>query len=140
MYQKILVAIDGSEHSKRALKQAVQLTKNLQTTSALTIFHVNQNVPVVDPTVSEEVNIEELINEEGGKILKLAEALLAGAEVKYTPRTVFGDPAEEITKAAKDYDLIIMGSRGLNAISEIVLGSVSHKVIKHATCPVLIVK
>ena len=140
MYQKILVAIDGSEHSKRALKQAVQLIKNLRTTSSLTILHVNQHVPVVDPTVSEEVNIDELLNEEGEKILKLAEALLSGAEVKYASKSVFGDPAAEITKAAKNHDLIIMGSRGLGAIGEIVLGSVSHKVIKHTTCPVLIVK
>ena len=53
-----------------------------------------------------------------------------------------GRPAEEIVRVAEDgrADLLVIGSRGLNALQELAIGSVSHKVIKHATCPVLVVK
>lgn len=140
MYKKILVAIDGSEHSKKAIREAVTLIENLKTACSLTILHVNQTVPIVDPAVSEEMDIEQMISEEGRRILTLAEAHLAGANVEFASKSVIGDPATEISKSALDHDLIIMGSRGLGAISEIVLGSVSHKVIKQSKCPVLIVK
>lgn len=140
MYQKILVAMDGSEHSKNALTKAVMLVKNLKSACTLTILHVNPTIPVVDPAVAEEIDIERLLSEEGQQIMKLAGALLAGAEVEFETIAVFGDPAKKICEAALEHDLIVMGSRGLGAISEIVLGSVSHKVIKQASCPVLIVK
>ena len=55
---------------------------------------------------------------------------------------LIGDPASEIIQHVKknDYDLLIMGSRGLNLLQEFVLGSVSHKVMKYVSIPVLIVK
>ncbi len=53
-----------------------------------------------------------------------------------------GNPSQEIIKYVKDHsiDQLVIGSRGLNTFQEMVLGSVSHKVVKHAKCPVTIVK
>ena len=53
-----------------------------------------------------------------------------------------GNPSQEIIKYvnAEEIDQLVIGSRGLNTFQEMVLGSVSHKVMKHVNCPVTIVK
>lgn len=50
-----------------------------------------------------------------------------------------GQPAEELLRAAKDADLVVVGSRGLGGFKRLMLGSVSDQVVHHATCPVLVV-
>jgi nucleotide-binding universal stress UspA family protein len=64
------------------------------------------------------------------------------AGVRYETKILHGEPGPEIVKYANEnkVDLIVLGSRGLNALQELVLGSVSHKVAKRAHCPVMIVK
>jgi nucleotide-binding universal stress UspA family protein len=52
---------------------------------------------------------------------------------------VRGDPAEELVKASRDADLLVVGSRGTGAFAALLMGSVSSKVIHHAACPVVVV-
>ena len=61
---------------------------------------------------------------------------------EYSITLLNGDPATEILSymKANPTDMLVMGNRGLNAIQELVMGSVSHKVVQHSTVPVLIVK
>lgn len=70
------------------------------------------------------------------------EELAKAAGVHYETKVIRGEPGPSIVKYANEnnYDLIIVGSRGLNVLQEMVLGSVSHKVAKRANCPVMIVK
>ncbi|MBO1911873.1 universal stress protein, partial [Microvirga sp. 3-52] len=70
------------------------------------------------------------------------EKLASSAGVKIKSTMLKGKPSQEIIKYVKDHsiDQLVIGSRGLNAFQEMVLGSVSHKVVKHANCPVTIVK
>ena len=67
-----------------------------------------------------------------------------GLRLKGLVETLLGEghTVEEILKTAKEgeFDLIVMGARGLSTIKEIFLGSVSHGVTRHAPCPVLVVK
>ena len=67
---------------------------------------------------------------------------LNGANVNYKTTVLRGTPGPEIVKYANEQkvDLVIIGSRGLNSLQEMVLGSVSHKVMKRVNCPALIVK
>jgi len=82
------------------------------------------------------------IRESREKKLQAIVHLANNAGVKYAIKILRGDPANTILTYAKDkpFDLIVMGSRGLNSFQEMLLGSVSHRVTKHAQCPVLIVK
>jgi nucleotide-binding universal stress UspA family protein len=63
-------------------------------------------------------------------------------QVTYEIKILLGEPGPVIVEYAnkEKFDLVVIGSRGLNVLQEMVLGSVSHKVVKRADCPVLIVK
>lgn len=139
MFKKILLASDGSEYSIRACEKAVELA-HCQTDSEVTILYV------VDGTAAKadatyHWNANDLDRSRREK-LEISERKLTEANVNYNIKVLHGDPGPTIVKFANDerYDLVIIGSRGLNSLQEMVLGSVSHKVAKRANCPVLIVK
>ena len=137
MYQRILAALDGSGHSLRAAQQAVDqvlLNPGAQLDFISVIAIDVYSDMVYDPAETHGEAQREIIQP------AVDIALDAGVE----PQTVIlhGRPADEIMEYASqhDVDLIVIGSRGLNALQELALGSVSHKVIVSAACPVLVVK
>ena len=140
MYERFLVPVDGSEHSKHALNSAKWLAQNQGINARITILHIipSNNIH----TVAYGVDIEKLQVEEVRRILEESAQVLSGSSIQYDSEYHIGDPAEMICKKAKegDYDLIVMGSRGLSLFSELLVGSVSHKVVQHAHCGVMIVK
>ncbi|HKZ93067.1 MAG TPA: universal stress protein [Candidatus Bathyarchaeia archaeon] len=154
MYNQILVAIDGSEHSRKALRHAIELAQRLG--SKITLIYVYSAVvpfaPVGDafsaPTVTTPVSstiatrITEDAKKLGAKILDEAEQTVKENNVIVEKLLMEGDTVKEIVaEAAKGgYDLIVLGHRGMSKISEILLGSVSEGVSHKARCPVLIVK
>lgn len=141
MYKKILVPVDGSETSTRSLEQAAELAAAFGST--ITIFHVIVPLP---SSVQRYVYVNNLVNEVqeyGREILASARETISGKyELEIDTDMIYGDPANEICYKAKTgaYDLIVMGSRGLNQITSILLGSVSSRVARHAPCAVLIVR
>ncbi|ANF95388.1 universal stress protein [Paenibacillus bovis] len=139
-YERILVAVDGSEHAQRALEHAVQLVKSLKADSRLTVLHVNPVMMVAEPPLG--VDVDERLDEEGHAVTEPYRTYLNTTGVQYEVRYHTGDPATVICDAANDekMDLVIMGTSGKSAVSELFLGSVSHKVIQHAECPVMTVK
>ncbi|MDR9857442.1 universal stress protein [Paenibacillus sp. VCA1] len=140
MYNRILVPVDGSDHSRRALEAAANLIRNLKNVPDLAVLHVNPSISINEPPVG--VDLEEHIREEGKKILVPATASLAKMGIDFETYTKTGDPASVICKTAEEQhaDLIIMGSRGIGLMSELLIGSVSHSVVQHAHCPVMIVR
>lgn len=151
MFEKILVALDGSEHSLRALKNAVQIAKKFD--GKITLIHVYSVVhPVtVSPITMTETEplapeivakLVEATRKAGADILAdgKKKAKAEGVQVETSLRE--GHTVEEILQTAKEgeFDLIVMGARGLSKIKEMFLGSVSHAVTRHAPCPVLVVK
>lgn len=140
MYRKILVPIDGSEHSHYTLTQAVSLAALFGPDTQITVFHVSSYFPYGDLSMAIDMNL--LLEEEGAAVLAAAEPLVAGARCRHDSASVVGDPAEEICRKAFDekYDLIVIGNRGRGLFSELLLGSVSHKVIQHASCPTLVIR
>ena len=139
MFSRILVAVDGSESAKRALEKSVYLAK--QCNSRLDVIHVVLDSTYGGDSAATFQLIEEL-KERGKKMLEgcKTQALRNGVEV----RTLLelGDHAQVIINTANegDYDLVIMGSRGLSPFKELLLGSVSFKVMHHARCPVMVVR
>lgn len=139
MYQNILVPIDGSQNAQRALIHAIRLAAEVKT-SRLTVFHVNHAVPINELSV--QLGPDQLGREEGEAILGEAGTLLADAPFPYELKAVDGDPAQTICDAVRSgpYDLVVMGKRGRSLVEELLLGSVSHRVLQKASCPVLIVR
>ncbi|MFD1017700.1 universal stress protein [Thalassobacillus hwangdonensis] len=139
MYKKILVAADGSEHSQRTTKQAAELAR-LQDGSSITIIYV------IDGDTSKHDVLAEgnpaTLDMKRHERLKPIEGHLEAKGVPFEVVIKRGEPGPTIVKHANDeaFDIVIIGSRGLNALQEMVLGSVSHKVAKRANCPVMIVK
>jgi len=127
---KILVAVDGSESAEKALEYAVQLAKKHK--AKVTLLNVGESKLFgFKPEVAREV---------GEHILSDAAAKVKG--LKLNTQLEFGNPAETLIEVAEkgNYDLIVVGSRGLSSVKRFFLGSVSDDVSHHAKCSVLIVR
>lgn len=135
---RIAVAIDGSENALRATEHAVFLAKHLPAATLEFIFVVDLSKVKDDRLMTQSP--ESLALEREKKIspaVKLAE----GAGVTSEVTVLRGQPSQEIIKYVNDQAIaqLVLGSRGLNTFQEMVLGSVSHKVMKHVNCPVTVV-
>ena len=149
MFKKILVPIDGSEQSYRALNFAMDLAKKYSAkVTLINVAQPNVIIPVysTQPTLAPipTITFDENIENTHKKILSNAfdEAKKIDSEIKISKRLINGRPADKIIDVAKEdgFDLIVIGSRGLGGLKEFLLGSVSNRVADHAHCPVLIVK
>jgi len=139
MYKKILLAVDGSEHSLRATDEAIKIA-TLVKESVIEVVLVAEFSKAKDEILHSQGK-EELDISRRKKLLP-AEERLKSNNLTYDINILHGEPGPTIIKHANqgNYDLVIIGSRGLNTLQEMVLGSVSHKVVKRVECPVLIVK
>ncbi|MFC7062931.1 universal stress protein [Halobacillus seohaensis] len=139
MFKKILLASDGSGHALRAAHTAVKLAGYDKGGEVTIIYAINGSASKSD--VLTEGDPHERVNRRKER-LKKTEGVLQERGVQYEIRIVKGDPGPTIVQYANDhsYDVVVIGSRGLNGLQEMVLGSVSHKVAKRANCPVMIVK
>lgn len=152
MYQKILVAVDQSELSQKALTQAIAIAKAFQ--AKLHLLHVlsleqrYQTTPLAFSSSSYSDTLEDVVREqwqtleeEGIKMLRshCEEAKQAGVESEFTQAV--GQPAQKICELAQnlDTDLIVIGSHGRKGLGELFLGSVSNYVSHHVPCAVLLV-
>jgi len=145
VFNKILVPLDGSEFADKALDYAIEIAKKFS--SELLIVHIVQSTTafVTGPEVlgpSLVLDLKNQLDESGRRILTAGEAKAKKAAVNVTLRMEYGNPADKILNMVKDekIGLIVIGHRGLGAAARFFLGSVSDKVSRHATCPVLIVK
>ncbi|WP_338469496.1 universal stress protein [Niallia sp. XMNu-256] len=141
MYNRILVAVDGSKMGLKALNSAIQFAKERY--SKIGVIHVEKNLRIPETIPNESIDeIYKALREEGNEILDHAVALAAEEGIEIEPIYVFGDPAIQIVKKAEkeNYQLIVMGSRGLGNFKKLMLGSVSQRVSQLSHCPVLIIK
>lgn len=141
VYNRILVAIDGSKMSNKALKAALQIARERY--SKVGVIHVEKNVMISENMTTDSIDeIYSKINNEADSLFNEARSLAESEELEIDTHYVMGDPAVQIVKTAEqgNYQLIVMGSRGLGAIKGIVMGSVSYKVLQLSQCPVLIIK
>lgn len=139
MFNKILLAADGSEHSLHAAEEALFLAKNSSKAHIEVAYVVDGSTSKSDVLSSwDSMDVKERRKEKINSI----EKLLTQAEISYEVKILHGEPGPTIVQYANDnkFDIVIIGSRGLSTVKEVFLGSVSHKVAQKAICPVLIVK
>jgi len=155
LFEKILVPLDGSEHSLRALEIAIQIAKKFD--GKITLIHVYSVTirPVIMPepttltppmipamTPAEVSKAVEATRKAGASILVDGEQKVKAEEVQVETTLREGHTVQEIVKTTKEgkFDLIVIGGRGISKIRELLLGSVTDGVIHHAPCPVLVIK
>ncbi len=146
VFSNVLVAVDGSVHSRRAVEISVELC--LKYEAHLTVLHVipppsfGLAAAGIPPTVLRDYYFEARREAERivGEALAVAEraGMRAGAEIIENAPSV----VQAITEYAENNgaDLIVVGTRGLSGFKKLLLGSVASGVISHAHCSVLVVK
>lgn len=140
---KILLAIDGSPVSQRALASLIEHVQWFRDRPEVHLLHVHLPIPVglAVQHVSQE-SLDRYYREEGEAVLAQARASLSQAGIAVTQHIHVGQPADIIVKLAAELgcDLICLGTHGRGALSSVVLGSVASKVLHSASVPVLLAK
>ena len=137
MFEKILLAVDGSEHSAKTVPVASDLAKRYGAT--VTVLRVREfqrrlgaNVDI-DPEDESESYVDGVVRD------LASDGVSASGE---TRRVGAGQVAKEIVEVASAVDagLIVMGTRGRTEWQSLLVGGVAHKVLAHSSCPVLMVR
>jgi nucleotide-binding universal stress UspA family protein len=127
----VVVGVDGSGRARQALRVAAEEAR--LRSAALDVVHVvhwdNIGTELLTPTV------ERLL----GWGDKLVGAELAGTGVAGTPSVEHGYPGEVLVRHSAEADLLVLGSRGHNPVSGLLLGSTSEHCARHGHCPVMVV-
>lgn len=146
MYQRILIAVDGSDLSNHALREAITLAQSLHST--LRIVHVVDEITLNwEGEYVDLVEIMESFRESGRRVVEKAQNLAREAGMEPEARLLeiqtFGHRISDmIVEEAKDWpaDLIVIGAHGRRGLHDVLLGSVSDGVARRATVPVLLVR
>ena len=137
--KKILVATDGSEHAKRALEKAIELAGKEEDSVINLMYVVDGETSKSDVLQYGDSDTASFKRE---KKLQESVDLVEAKGIKAKLMIEHGDPEEMLIDHANsnDYDLVLVGSRGRNKFQTMMLGSVSHKLVKHIDAPVMVVK
>ncbi len=136
--KKILVPLDGSVNSFRGLDVAIQMARELHAT--VTGLYV---AGIVKPRTNDPItSLEKILLEHVQKIMKKAKLKAAQKGIVFFDRVSYGDDGKIIVEVAEkhNFDLIVIGSRGMGAAKELFLGSTSNYVLHKSRKPVLVVK
>lgn len=138
---KLLFATDGSECSDRAARYLVKSLRKAVRNLRVTLFHVD--VPILDRVSRElgERRVAEIHRENSDACLKGARRRLKRAGVAFDEAHTAGNAASCIGRRAREgkYDLVLMGSHGRSALKNVLLGSVTARVLSECEVPVLVV-
>lgn len=141
MFTKILVPVDGSDNSYKALEAALVLSEKLG--SNISVVKVMEQVPIT------HIESEKLLNElleaykkENQEILSKCSDIARQKGIAIKTVLLQGNPAPVILDYSKkeNFDLVIMGSRGMGKFKELILGSVSSKIVHHSPCAIMIIR
>lgn len=138
-FQRIVLPVDGSDGSVRAVKRALSLAR--ETGVDVTALHIMEFPYIASVDLSYTYpDLIEIIKKRGTEVLD--EVKKQGSELGVYVKTklVEGIPDDEIIKEAKKDDLIVMGCKGRTALSRILVGSVCEKVLHHSKSPVMVIR
>ena len=140
---KFLLAVDGSGCSDHAAAHLAAIAGAWREAPEVHLLYVHPPIPIgrVQTHVGHDT-LENYYREESLPHLASAEQQLTAAGIEFTRHIHVGEPADVVLRVASELvcDWIVMGNKGHGAVAELVLGSVSHRVLSLAHCPVLLVK
>jgi nucleotide-binding universal stress UspA family protein len=142
MFENNLVAVDGSKHSDAAFDVTMDISQKYG--SQVFVLHVFQGGTgpgtLVSPGFEDDMRAigQQILDSYEAKVKERRDSLQKNVRMLLE----MGDAAQKIMETASKIkcDLVLIGSRGRGGFKELLLGSVSHKVTNHASCPVLVVK
>jgi nucleotide-binding universal stress UspA family protein len=132
---RIVVGYDGSESAKRALERASSVATDRDQVVVVAAAESRARAAITEGAHLDPSEIQRRRDD-----LDEAQAFLSERGVEAESIEAQGDPGAVIVEAAKDADLVIVGTRGLNPLKRILLGSVSSQVVHRADCDVLVVR
>ncbi len=137
MFQKILVAIDGSDHSIRALEAAARVAK--ADGARLTVVTAAYVPPLYKADLNQE--LKQSFRDSAQAILEDGRRVLARLDVEAQMRLLEDRPADAIVGLANQggFDVVVLGRRGLNSTADKRLGGVSDAVLRQVDCSVMLV-
>lgn len=140
MFDKILLAVDGSDHALHAARKAAELARTMKP-QEFRIVVAFDSIPMYLGEPNMQLAIDSRMNE-AKEILAAAIKEVGSIPYEIHTEIIEGNPAEAIINVAttRQSEIIVMGSRGLGRLAGLLLGSTSQKVVAHAPCPVLIVR
>ncbi len=137
-FKKILVPLDGSKYSDKALQRACEVVNAFDSKLVL-LYVVEKSLPI--NLLDRKVYLE-ILRKFGKKTLEKANNVLSKKGITAKTFLKEGNIVNEIKKVAKkeNCDLIIVGNKGLGAVTRFLLGSVSNKLAQSSSCSLLIIK
>lgn len=143
--KRVLLATDGSEGSLRGARVLGEILSCMPEAKVIVVHvaHVPRSYYVTDEfgnSVTPEVPMDVMIRRSAETIMRKTLSALGLPEERVMVEVQVGEPAEEIVELARleDCELIVMGTRGLSPVKELLVGSVSNRVLHTAHCPVLV--
>ena len=136
---RIMVPVDGSEHATKAAGYAADMAQLMD--SEILLIHCHKPFPAILGEPYFQRAIDKILKK-SGELLDPYKKIVQDAGVTVTDRILEGPAARAICDVAKieKIDLIVMGCRGRNDLEGLLLGSCTHRVLKTAPCPVLVVR
>lgn len=137
--QRILVPVDGSSHSIRAAEYAIEVARCMKKEILLIHFHKHFPGLMREPYYQRAVT---KILSQSNELLEPFRQMMTTAGINFEERILEGPPGDRICEVAQleKCEMIVMGSRGRTELQGLILGSVAHRVLQAAACPVLVVK
>lgn len=140
MFEKILVATDGSEHGERAARTGIELAKlSGGTVTAIYVADTSRTSHLPDDMLL--FSIRELLFKEGKEAVDFVDKMAKEAGIDFEGMVLEGNPGEEIIAHARKtgMNIIVMGTVGRTGLDRFLLGSVAEKVVRNSRIPVLTV-
>ena len=138
MFEKMMLATDGSDNAQDALRYATELAQLAGTREVLVVH--------ICPGCTADIDVKDTNREMAEDIVEAAASPFREIGIETRTRVEIDYPPEAIGSAIVDVelrekpDLLVLGSRGLSEFKGLLLGSVSSKVVQKAHCPVLVIK
>jgi len=141
LVREILVPVDGSDNSLRAIRYALDLAQALGARIRLFYVFPVSSVEIIGMAGMSRDDIEHAAQAAAQRVFDKLHGEIGEVGVAMEDETSIGDPAEEIIRCSEDdHDLlVVLGRRGLSRIQSLLLGSVSEKVVRHAHSPVMVI-
>ncbi len=138
-FSKILVPTDGSEYTKPAIQQAIELAK-MSGAKVTALYVLDQTVLTNMPMDTAVMNVYKTLEKEGQEAVNYVMELAKEAGVEAELEVKEGAPVKVILEESQNYDIIVMGTLGRTGMSKLLMGSVAERVVRAAACPVMVVR
>jgi nucleotide-binding universal stress UspA family protein len=135
----IVVGVDGSKHSKAALRWAIDYASRLPGARVIAVMTWSYPIVPAVPLGATYVPMEDLTDITIARLREVVDEVAGDSPVEVEEVVRCGAAAQTLLAEAEHADLLVVGTRGLGGFTGLLLGSVSHQIASHAPCPVAII-